>query len=80
MKLKGNNGGTEGGGGNGGSGEGENGETTDGFVVVHAVAETTWKSRIRAPAECKRRQGSFFYSGVDDCRLSVEKERHRRLV
>lgn len=80
MKLKGNKGGTEGGGGVGGSGAGEKAETTDGYAVVHAVARNHVKFRIRAPADCKRRHGSFFYSGVEDCRLTVEKGRHRRLV
>jgi len=41
--------------------------------------ETPWKSMILAAPDCKR-QGSISCSGMDQCRLTVENERHRRLL
>lgn len=45
--------------------------------VVHTVTRNHVEVIIRAAADCGG-QGSFFCSGVDDCRLRVENERHRR--
>lgn len=44
--------------------------------VVHAVTRNHVKSIVCAAADCKR-QGSFFCSGTDNCRLTTETERHR---
>lgn len=50
--------------------------------------ETMWMSVARAvarypvisiPADCKG-QGSYVCHGIDDCRLRVEKEGHRRVL
>lgn len=47
--------------------------------VVHTVTRNHVEVIIRAAADCEG-QGSFFCSGVNDCRLIVENERHRRLL
>lgn len=41
--------------------------------------ETMYKFMICAVTDCKC-QGNFFCSGIYDCRLTVENERHRRLL
>jgi hypothetical protein len=46
--------------------------------IVHAVTRNHVKFMICAAGDCKR-QGSFFCSGSDDSRLTVETESHRFL-
>lgn len=41
--------------------------------------ETMWKSVIHAAADYKG-QGSYFSSGIDDGRLTVVNERHRKFL
>lgn len=41
--------------------------------------ETTQKSMISPPADCNG-QGSHFYRDIYGCRLTVEKEGHKRLL
>lgn len=43
------------------------------------LSDTMWKFTNCAPADHKG-QGSFFSSGVDGCRLTVEGERQKRLL
>lgn len=43
------------------------------------VPETMWKSMIHVVTDCKE-QGSYFCSSIDDCKLTVEKEEHKRLL
>lgn len=38
-----------------------------------------WKSMPYAPADCKGQRSSF-YSGIDNWRLTVENEKHRKLL
>lgn len=47
--------------------------------VVRTVTRNHVEVMIHAAADCEG-QGSFFCSGVIDCRLLVENERHRRLL
>lgn len=43
------------------------------------MPKTMWMSMIHALTGCKG-QGSSFFSGINDCRHTVEKEEHRRLL
>lgn len=47
--------------------------------IVHAVTRNYIEVMIRAAADCEG-PGSFFCGGVNDCRLIVENERHRRFL
>ena len=48
-------------------------------LALVLMLETMWLSVIRAAADHKG-QGSYFCSDIHDCRFTIEKEVHRRLL